>query len=135
MAAAALVLTIRARHITARADPTTTIRVDIGEGLGWLWRYHGLRLLALELGLANLALTMGTTMLVLLIGNVLHGPAAIDWRLYESVDPLCGELLAEVGPRSLKVADLDAALPRLDDSDAITGQVERRCYVGLGEPA
>jgi MFS family permease len=77
VAAAVLVLTIRARHSAARPDRITTIRADIGEGVRWLWRHHGLRLLALELGLANLTLTMGTTVLVLLIVTVLHGPPAI----------------------------------------------------------
>jgi len=77
LAAAVLVLTIRARHTAARPDRTTTVRADIGEGVRWLWRHHGLRLLALELGLANLTLTMGTTVLVLLIVTVLHGPPAI----------------------------------------------------------
>ncbi|MFI9383594.1 MFS transporter [Kutzneria sp. NPDC052558] len=77
IAAAGLVFAIRARHAPVRSAVTTTIRADIAEGVRWLWRHKGLRLLALELGLANLTLQMGTTVLVLLIVNVLHGPAAV----------------------------------------------------------
>ncbi|QUQ66546.1 MFS transporter [Kutzneria sp. CA-103260] len=76
IAAAGLVFAIRARHAPARSAVTTTIRADIAEGVRWLWRQKGLRLLAFELGLANLTLQMGTTVLVLLIVNVLHGPEA-----------------------------------------------------------
>jgi len=77
VAAAGLVFAIRARHAPTRATVTTTIRADIAEGVRWLWRQKGLRLLAFELGLANLSLQMGTTVLVLLIVKVLHGPEAI----------------------------------------------------------
>jgi MFS family permease len=77
VAAAGLVYAIRARHAPTRAEVTTTIRADIAEGVRWLWRHKGLRLLALELGLANLAVQMAMTMLVLLIVNVLHAPAAV----------------------------------------------------------
>ncbi len=77
VAAAGLVFAIRARHAPVRVDRTTTIRADIAEGVRWLWRQKGLRLLAFELGLANLALQMGTTMLPLLVITVLHGPKAL----------------------------------------------------------
>jgi MFS family permease len=77
VAAAGLVFAIRARHAPARAEVTTTIRADIAEGVRWLWRHKGLRLLALELGLANLSVQMAMTMLVLLIVNTLHAPAAL----------------------------------------------------------
>ncbi|MFC0541151.1 MFS transporter [Kutzneria chonburiensis] len=77
VAAAGLVFAIRARHAPARAEVTTTIRADIAEGVRWLWRHKGLRLLALELGLANLSVQMAITMLVLLIVNTLHAPAAL----------------------------------------------------------
>lgn len=75
--AALLVLAIRTRHEPARADRTATLRADIAEGVRWLWRHAGLRLLALELGLANLCLQMGTTMLALIIVHVLGAPAAV----------------------------------------------------------
>ncbi|HTI25476.1 MAG TPA: MFS transporter [Kutzneria sp.] len=75
--AAGLVFAIKARHAPARVEVTTTIRADIAEGVRWLWRHKGLRLLALELGLANLAVQMAMTMLVLLIVNVLHAPGAL----------------------------------------------------------
>ncbi|MEV6608620.1 MFS transporter [Kutzneria sp. NPDC051319] len=77
VAAAGLVFAIRARHAPARAEVNTTIRADIAEGVRWLWRHKGLRLLALELGVANLAVQMALTMLVLLIVNTLHAPAAV----------------------------------------------------------
>jgi MFS family permease len=77
VAAAGLVFAIRARHAPARAEVTTTIRADIAEGVRWLWRHKGLRLLALELGLANLSVQMAMTMLVLLIVNTLHAPGAL----------------------------------------------------------
>ena len=72
-----LVFAIRARHAPVRPDRTATVLADIAEGLRWLWRQHSLRLLAFELGLATLTLQMGTVMMVLLIVNVLHGPAAV----------------------------------------------------------
>jgi MFS family permease len=56
---------------------STTIRADIAEGVRWLWRHKGLRLLAFELGVANLAVQMALTMLVLLIVNTLHAPVAV----------------------------------------------------------
>jgi MFS family permease len=77
VAAAGLVFAIRARHAPARAEVNTTIRADIAEGVRWLWRHKGLRLLAFELGVANLAVQMALTMLVLLIVNTLHAPVAV----------------------------------------------------------
>ncbi|MCZ2830999.1 MFS transporter [Modestobacter sp. VKM Ac-2986] len=64
--AAVLVLGIAGRHRPARADgPPTTIRRDVAEGVGWLWRHRFLRGLTLVSAATALVQSMTTGVLVL----------------------------------------------------------------------
>jgi MFS family permease len=64
--AAVLVLGIAGRHRPARADgPRTTIRRDVAEGVGWLWRHRFLRGLTLVSAATALVQSMTTGLLVL----------------------------------------------------------------------
>jgi MFS family permease len=66
LAAALLVLTIAGVHRPARADgPRTTIRRDVAEGVGWLWRHRFLR--GLTLVSAGTSLVQSTTTGVLVL--------------------------------------------------------------------
>ncbi|WP_326835583.1 MFS transporter [Amycolatopsis rhabdoformis] len=71
--AALLVWFVRARPAVA-VRSGRSLRADIAEGVRWLWRHRGLRLLAVELGLAALAVQLGTSVLVLLVVRTLHAP-------------------------------------------------------------
>jgi len=64
--AAVLVLTIAGAHRPARpAGPRTTIRRDVVEGVGWLWRHRFLRGLTLVSASTSLTQSMTTGVLVL----------------------------------------------------------------------
>ncbi|GAB4082137.1 MFS transporter [Modestobacter muralis] len=64
--AAVLVLGIAGRHRPARADgPRTTIRRDVAEGVGWLWRHRFLR--GLTVVSAGTSLVQSTTTGVLVL--------------------------------------------------------------------
>jgi MFS family permease len=65
--AAVLVLTIAGAHRPVRAaGPRTTIRRDVAEGVGWLWRHRFLRGLTLVSASTSLVQSMTTGILVLL---------------------------------------------------------------------
>ncbi|MFD7654309.1 MFS transporter [Actinosynnema sp. NPDC059797] len=49
---------------------------EVREGVRWLWAHRGLRVLALELGIATAAVQLGNTMLVLLVTSTLGAPAS-----------------------------------------------------------
>jgi MFS family permease len=64
--AALLVLTIAGTHRPVRdAGPRTTIRRDVAEGVGWLWRHRFLRGLTLVSASTSLVQSMTTGVLVL----------------------------------------------------------------------
>jgi MFS family permease len=64
--AAVLVLTVAGAHRPARpAGPRTTIRRDVVEGVGWLWRHRFLRGLTLVSASTSLTQSMTTGVLVL----------------------------------------------------------------------
>ncbi|MEV6899552.1 MFS transporter [Amycolatopsis sp. NPDC051372] len=71
--AALLMWFVRARPAVP-AKSGRSMRADIAEGVRWLWGHHGLRLLAIELGLAALAVQLATSVLVLLVVQTLHAP-------------------------------------------------------------
>lgn len=56
------------------ASQHQNLMASMREGLHWLWNNKGVRLLAIEFGLASFALQLGNTMLVLLVVKVLHQP-------------------------------------------------------------
>lgn len=78
LGSSALVARIRGRHPVRREVPRS-LRVEIAEGLRWLYRHRLLRGFALQAAVANLVLTAGEVVLVLVaqerlgLGNVGYG--------------------------------------------------------------
>jgi MFS family permease len=95
--AAVLVLTIAGVHRPVRADgPRTTIRRDVAEGVGWLWRHRFLRGLTLVSASTSLVQSMTTGVLVLFALDSLHvGEAGYGLLLTASgVGAVLGGLVA-----------------------------------------
>jgi MFS family permease len=95
--AAVLVLTIAGVHRPVRADgPRTTIRRDVAEGVGWLWRHRFLRGLTLVSASTSLVQSMTTGVLVLFALDTLHvGEAGYGLLLTASgVGAVLGGLVA-----------------------------------------
>jgi MFS family permease len=72
-AAAALVLALRGGFRPERSEgaPPTTLMVEIGEGLRWLWNHRLIRTLAIMLGVFNMTLAATQAIFVLFAQDVL----------------------------------------------------------------
>jgi MFS family permease len=72
-AAAALVLALRGGFRPERSEgsPPTTLMVEIGEGLRWLWNHRLIRTLAIMLGVFNMTLAATDAIFVLFAQDVL----------------------------------------------------------------
>jgi MFS family permease len=72
-AAAALVLALRGQFRPVRPEgaPPTTLKVEIWEGLRWLWNHRLIRTLAIMLGVFNMTLAATDAILVLFAQDVL----------------------------------------------------------------
>jgi predicted MFS family arabinose efflux permease len=72
-AAAALVLALRGGFRPERSEgaPPTTLMVEIGEGLRWLWNHRLIRTLAIMLGVFNMTLAATQAIFVLFAQDIL----------------------------------------------------------------
>ena len=116
---------VRDRSAAGEAGrPQGTIRVQIAEGLRWLYRHRLLRVVAVLLGVFNFGNQMGQAVLVLLATQTLH----VGTRGY-------GLLLAVTAVGSVAGGLVSPALTRwlgLLPSLIIAGAVDAAVFVGLG---
>jgi MFS family permease len=71
-----LLLTLAGTYRPIRSGPATTLRADVAEGLGFLWRHRLLRTLAAMVGVSNLAFT--AVFAVLPVFAVTPGPLGLS---------------------------------------------------------
>jgi len=97
--AAGILTTLRGTFRPDQKDPAlrTTLRAEIGEGIGWLWRHRLLRTTAVTLGVLNLVLVAQISIMVLYAEDHLGlGPSGYGVLLTSTgIGGIVGSVVAE----------------------------------------